>query len=379
MILDWLIIGGGIHGTALSHYLLHRKGVMRARLRVIDPHEQPLALWRHHTNNTGMQYLRSPMPHHLHYDPWSLRTFAATRQGQPLANFIPRFQRPSLALFNAYSDWLIERYKLMDVRLQGHVMSLHKINNGWQIETTRGGLKTHRVVLCIGDTEHPYWPGWTDQLLNEGININHIFEPDFTLDKVDSSHDVVVVGGGISSAQTATTLAERSPGQVTMLSRHELHIEHFDSDPCWVTRLCLEDLHSETDWNKRRQIIQQARNKGSIPSNEHQTLQQAEQASELRIIIQPDSVQTLTELRPQQIILATGFETSRPGGGWLDQTIQQYKLPTAQCGYPIISQQLEWLDGLFVTGALAELEIGPVARNIVGARLAGERIGQVLA
>jgi hypothetical protein len=33
--------------------------------------------------------------------------------------------------------------------------------------------------------------------------------------------------------------------------------------------------------------------------------------------------------------------------------------------------------GLYVTGALAELELGPVARNIAGARHAGERLAAV--
>jgi hypothetical protein len=32
--------------------------------------------------------------------------------------------------------------------------------------------------------------------------------------------------------------------------------------------------------------------------------------------------------------------------------------------------------GLFVTGPLAELELGPTARNIAGARRAGERIAR---
>jgi hypothetical protein len=44
------------------------------------------------------------------------------------------------------------------------------------------------------------------------------------------------------------------------------------------------------------------------------------------------------------------------------------------CGYPIVDQGLRWHEGIYVTGALAELEIGLVARNIIGARLAGERL-----
>lgn len=39
-------------------------------------------------------------------------------------------------------------------------------------------------------------------------------------------------------------------------------------------------------------------------------------------------------------------------------------------------QSLEWCPHLYVTGPLAELEIGPIARNISGARQAAERIVQ---
>lgn len=49
-------------------------------------------------------------------------------------------------------------------------------------------------------------------------------------------------------------------------------------------------------------------------------------------------------------------------------------LPGAPCGYPIVNRQLCWTPGLYVTGALAALEIGPVARHIIDARLAATRL-----
>jgi len=41
------------------------------------------------------------------------------------------------------------------------------------------------------------------------------------------------------------------------------------------------------------------------------------------------------------------------------------------CGYPLVGDDLQWGANLFVTGPLAELRVGPCARNIVGARNAG--------
>jgi len=49
-------------------------------------------------------------------------------------------------------------------------------------------------------------------------------------------------------------------------------------------------------------------------------------------------------------------------------------LPTAKDGFPIVDRHLRWRKGLFVMGRLAELEVGPVSRNISGARMAASRI-----
>jgi len=62
---------------------------------------------------------------------------------------------------------------------------------------------------------------------------------------------------------------------------------------------------------------------------------------------------------------------------WLDQAIAKHELPLAPCGYPLVAPLLAWAPGLYVTGGLAELELGPVARNISGTRHAGERLAAV--
>jgi pyruvate/2-oxoglutarate dehydrogenase complex dihydrolipoamide dehydrogenase (E3) component len=91
---------------------------------------------------------------------------------------------------------------------------------------------------------------------------------------------------------------------------------------------------------------------------------------QIRLIL-ADGAGTLTS---DSVILATGFDPQRPGGAWLETTVTDLGLPVAPCGYPIVNQALCWTDGLYVLGPLAELEIGPVARNITGARQAAERI-----
>jgi hypothetical protein len=82
-VLDWLIIGGGVQGTYLSHWLAVARGVPRAKLRVLDPHEALLERWRHCTRNTGVDVLRSPFVHHLDLDAGSLQRYSRRFRANP--------------------------------------------------------------------------------------------------------------------------------------------------------------------------------------------------------------------------------------------------------------------------------------------------------
>lgn len=390
--LDWLIIGGGIHGTYLSLFLTQRKRIPADRIRVLDPYAQPLALWQHFTANTGMRYLRSSHAHNLHFDPFSLISFTRTRAGQPLADFIEPYGRPSLALFNTHSQLLIERYHLEALRLVGRAQGLQRLTDGWRVETESGSLDSKHVILAFGNTERPYWPDWATTARGTDANIHHLFDP--TYSRTSPQGETVVVGGGITAAQVAIALALESPGSVTLLMRHPARLHQFDADLGWITHQYLDGFRQETDYTRRREMIRTARHRGSMPADVARELDQATQHSlldlridEVKHVSLPDaeSSKRMTlelssgeSLPVDQIILATGFETSRPGGAWLDTAIQEYDLPLAPDGYPIVNQHLCWVSGLYVSGSLAELEIGPVARNFIGVKLAAERIGEGL-
>uniref|UniRef100_A0A7S4AKX7 L-ornithine N(5)-monooxygenase n=1 Tax=Pseudo-nitzschia australis TaxID=44445 RepID=A0A7S4AKX7_9STRA len=114
-----------------------------------------------------------------------------------------------------------------------------------------------------------------------------------------------------------------------------------------------------------------------------------------------------------EIILATGLGKNVPGHRIVHPLATKANLPLGPCGYPLVDQSLSWKprqqkknnedddngcngnagdndrevtsivtttitpttsSNIFVSGGLAELELGPSARNIAGARMAAERI-----
>jgi len=388
--LDWLIVGGGLHGTHLALYLTQRRRVSLDRLRILDPYPEPLALWEHHTANVGMTYLRSGHAHNLHYDPFSLITFARTQAGQPLAEFLEPYGRPSLALFRAHSQQLIHQYKLDDIRLMGRASGLSRIPGGWRVETEAGSIEAGRVVLAFGLTEQPAWPTVFDGMRG-APGVQHVFDPAFERMALPDWSQAVVVGGGITAAQTALSLALRQPGTVTLVMRHPPRLHQFDADPGWVG-MTLGEFYVDADYTRRRAVIQRARHRGSMPPDVARELQTAVDHGLLHLVEAEVTTATriTTDLHAHlrlearhsgwslvadTLILATGLDPRRPGGAWLDRAIDQFGLPLAPDGYPIVDQRLAWAEGLHVSGPLAELEIGPVARNIIGARLAADRIG----
>lgn len=384
--LDWLIIGGGIHGTHLA-FALTQHGVPKDRLRVLDPQPRLLSRWQHVTTNTGMAYLRSPMMHHLHTDPRALGVFARIHDKADYTRFIPTFSRPSLELFNRHCQYLIDKYQLDKLHLQASAQRLDKIESGWRVSTNQGSIEARRVVFAIGMNDSLLAvPDWAASLRADGLAVHHLFDPSFHLDDIRSDECVAIIGGGISAAQSAIALAVRGAA-VTLITRHPARIHDFDSDPCWQNATCLRDFHKIDDFDRRREIINSARNRGSMPPDVATALYAIIASGQ--ILYFEDNVQSVNEtdgkfqiqsgeekqFTVDRVLLATGWQRQRPGGALIDYLMQDYSLPTAQDGFPVLSRDLCWHQpGLHVTGALAELEIGPTARNIIGARLVGQRL-----
>ncbi|MFZ0242574.1 MAG: FAD/NAD(P)-binding protein [Desulfobacterales bacterium] len=379
--ISWLIIGGGIHGTYLSHLLVNQAGLDPGEVRVLDPDPVPLATWQRNTTRCGMRYLRSPATHNIDLPVLSLYRFARTAAVNKTAVFIPPYNRPSLALFQKHCTHVIRQFRLQDLRIAGRALALHDKGRSITAETSAGSIKTRNVLLALGLGEQPYWPAWARRW-RTAARICHVFDREFQLADISAAADgVIVVGAGVSAVQTALMLSKRLPGGVRLVARHHLRESQYDFDPCWIGPKCLRGFYRQ-DIARRRKTIDRARIGGSLPAEVFAEFDAAVGENRLscqksrirRAVADGGRIRLDTDRKPlwaDTVVLATGFGSHRPGGDFIDQVIDEFKLKCGPCGYPIIGCDLRWSANIFATGPLAELQLGPCARNIIGARNAG--------
>jgi len=384
--LDWVIVGGGPQGVHLSVRLIAEAGVSPDALVLIDGAPRLLDRWLRCTTNVGMRFLRSPSVHHIDVASCSLTRFAGGRSRGGVRNFTRPYDRPSLELFDRHCVAVIDRLDLASRHVQARAERIELKAESALVRTSTGGeIEARHVALALGAPESPVWPDWARGLASEAPGrVDHLFDPGFELAAEPDWEHVLLVGAGISGVQAALRLAT-GRRRVTLTSRHPLRIAQFDSDPGWLGPLRMERFARQRDWSARREMIRTARHRGSIPPEIHLALRiaLAEGRIELAVaeVLGAEEVGSFARVHTERdsfdvdhVLLATGFSTARPGGDLVDDLVDAYALPCADCGYPVVDRALRWHPRLFVAGPLAELELGPVSRNLSGARRAGDRI-----
>ena len=381
--LGCVIVGGGIHGTYLSKELLEETPLDRTEIAIIDPRDRLLASFRRKAHACGLDALRSSFVQHLGSDPFYLWGFAeANDRGDELVATVDYPERPSLSLFLDHAQAVLDSRKIGSLHRQATVEAIERDRDRYRIKTTEGSVLTNSVVLATGHGGRYRHPEWADI---EGIT--HVWDGfDPTV-----SGKTIVVGGGITAATLACTLAER--GSVMLLKRHALEWAIAETEPPWINWSHIEaNLHTEPPGSKARfDIIQKARNTATIPPYLYHDLNEHLDAGRLVleegdiVCARNDEGVTLhlarnKRLRADRIVLATGFKPvfDHP---FVERVAEELGLQRGYRGVPVLDDEtLAWQtnDGketrIFVTGALASGTVGPLAPNISGARRAGERI-----
>ena len=252
------------------------------------------------------------------------------------------------------------------------------------------GFRSRCVILAIGseDCAHvpPEFAEWQRRYPDRIVHASQ-FSVDYK-QRVEDSGKTVIVGGGLTAGTLARSLSEHGH-HVVLIARQQLKTEQFDFPPIWLGPKALAQFASETDFQRRYQIIQENRGEGSITPDVMETLKNDTNVeiypeTYIRNIVPVEGDNLAQGLQVEttrgmiadvsRIILATGYKFNLRRYGFLRELIQQYPIPLV-CGLPKLDSDLQFhsIKNLFGSGTVAQLQVGPASGNIAGASLAYER------
>ena len=387
---DWVIVGGGVHGTHVVQRLLEA-GVERDRLVVVERAGELLGNFREKLRTARVESLRSPYVHHVGTEPFSLKTYAEAKERDD--ELLPTFRsprRPTVDLFLDHADHVIESRSLNKLVVEDEVTDVRYADSGSLSVLTEGNrVSANRVLLAVGNAGVSKEPEWAEVLDTE--KIGHVWE-----DGVEDVGNTYVVGGGTTACSVAVSLA-RETGDATLVSRHGLRKAAVESDPKWLNWKHIEkELHHLPVASEARyERIREARNDGTVP---HHIAEEVEEERERGALnLRHGEVETAVPVREgvqllfsdggtetaARVVLATGFGNVY-GHPLVRRIADSLDLATGYRRMPVLKDEtLVWErhDGtgsnLHVTGRLAEGVLGAFGRNIATARRAGDRLTQV--
>jgi cation diffusion facilitator CzcD-associated flavoprotein CzcO len=360
------IVGAGPQGLTVAVYLV-AAGVDPADLVVIDPAGDWLVQWRRRFAALGIEHLRSPSVHHPHPDPYGLSKFAAEqRRGDELHH---RYGLPSTALFHDFCDRVIAEQRLSGLVRSDTVVSISasgevRLASGEPLTADHVVWATNPAVAspvggCVpgGSTERPPSP--------------------------PNGSTVAVIGGGLTAAHVVARAVDAG-AHVEWVTRRPIVEREFDTDPGWLGPLEMQGFARIADRAERLQRVIDARGGGTVPPWMMQRLRPAERSGQIcrrvgtvEVDGAGDQVHVLVDGRrvvADVVWDATGDRPCVSAAPPLERLCDELGV-VRHGGRPEVDRMLR-LPGsvVHVAGRLAQLELGPTAGNLAGARRAAELV-----
>jgi len=361
------IVGAGPQALTAATYLV-QAGVDPSDLVVFDPAGEWLSEWKRWFAHLKIEHLRSAVVHHPQPQPFALSDFARAR-GRT-CELLHTYSLPTAALFADFCQHLIDTMGLDDIVRRDTVLG---VSPDGEIETERGpGLRADHVVWATNPSvpavvfpDHPAISSWTAIGLEE------------------CAGTVAVVGGGLTAAHLVERALETG-AHVEWLTRRPVEARDFDTDPGWLGPKEMNWFVAERDHRVRLDRVLAARGGGTVPSWMLERISYAERAGRVcrrvgEIVVGGDrgplelSVDS-TIVTADHLWLATGSSpcvTASPPLDRLCRTLDTERF----AGRPVLDTSLR-LSGsvVHVMGRLAQLQLGPAAGNLAGARRGAELV-----
>ncbi|CAG9987924.1 unnamed protein product [Clonostachys byssicola] len=326
------------------------------------------------------------------------------------------YYTPSQSLFCDHCDDVIDRYRLSPELIHKEILEDidYGVVRGISIDeedlfTVRSNLRVRyakTVILAVGPANVaniPKLPSMPQQLplpqACHSMQIKRIPDPvvQRRIDAHRATH-VLVVGGGLTSAQIVDLALRRGVTKVWLIMRGPCRVKHFDVDLDWMGKY--KNAKQAQFWTaesdvERLQIIKEARGGGSFTPVFHKRLKKHIAAKKL-------DMHTMTQLVDAKfeedgegvgkwtvqtepaipdlpsfdyIYFATGIQTDFAKLPYLQTMLEKHPIK-GHGGFPCLNEDLMWKDNvpLFMVGRLGALQLGPAAPNIGGAKIGAERV-----
>ncbi|KAJ3090323.1 hypothetical protein HDU96_003447, partial [Phlyctochytrium bullatum] len=333
------------------------------------------------------------------------------------------------SLFRAFCASLVDRYFLHDLVERGHVTSIEPLRAGsddplFAVSFWHDGrevtVHARHVVAAVGNTNIPAVPAWVAgavegedeakgrivhaaELMAKGaVAVPRVLEERMGSGRAPTR--LLVVGGGLTSAQLTDLGVRRGFDEVVLISRSKLRTMPFDLSLDWVGRNSMihhADFWAEKDPKARRQLLVKAKNGGGSITPEHMAVLRGHVAAGKVRILEKTTVASIEwrafpddprdgrwEVafdRPDAaagafdlIWLGTGAVLDVKREAWLAKVVERYPVEVVG-GLPVLGKDLQWPGlELYLMSGYSALTIGPSAGNLFGARVAAQRIASAL-
>ncbi len=239
-------------------------------------------------------------------------------------------------------------------------------------------IRARRVILATGGG-NPQFPNWTNKITNKYPADQLVHSSQVDLRHLNlAGENILVVGGGLTSGHLAIGAIARG-ARVLLMARRQFQEKLFDTDPGWLGPKYLKGFSDESDWHRRREIIQEARNGGSLTPAIMQQLRRSASENKIRLLEncqvrearwQKNQWQINCENHEQymcdRIWLATGTQLDAAENPLLEDLFTIFPSQLVG-GLPVLDGYLRLpKTELFIMGGLAGLQLGPTARNLAG-------------
>lgn len=386
------IIGAGPQALTLVAHLLQKRSSWGRKFVVFDSSGAWLTQWHRQFAALEIPHLRSPAVHHPDPNPYELRRFAESRSSE----LYPPYDLPGTQLFQDFCAEVIRRWHLQDRVISALVVRVEPLSSPrgsrFRLHCEDGrSIEARRVVLASGGGV-PHLPEWMGRVRSPypPDRLCHSRHVDLRSLKL-KGEQILIVGGGLTAGHLAVGALARG-ARVTLMARRELKEKLFDAEPGWLGPKYLKGFEAESDFTVRWWQVKEARDGGSMTPAMMLQLRRESRSGKLEIREACQVSDALWRGAAWQVVCDRGttYEFDRiwlATGDRFDiathpllTDLQEFSPTKIVKGLPVLDRYLRWSSGcdFYIMGGFAALQIGPVARNLFGAKLASQRILQHL-